>query len=59
MLSILLFLTASFWTLGTILLIVHVRMAPLGVEDTLGFRMVNGEESRLDRPSFAHAARLG
>lgn len=57
MLSVLLFLAVTFWTLGTILLIVHVRMAPLGVQDAFGFRMVSGEESRLERHSFAHLLR--
>jgi len=59
MLSILLITAVTLWTLGTILLIVHARVAPLGVQDAFGFRMVSGEESPLDHNPLAQFVTLG
>lgn len=47
MFTALILLAAAIWIPGTILLIVHARLAPVGIEDEHGFRVVTSQPARV------------
>lgn len=47
MVTTLMFIAAAIWIVGGLFFVIHVKIAPLGVEDENGFRVINLEPARV------------